>query len=101
MFWDSVAGVYDLFVNVVNRRTHTVLRKIVASLIQPGDCDSEAAAWFLSGSSHAPAVTRINSRSSADALPRRSLTSCAPCFFASFCALMTNGCETVSIQTKM
>ena len=37
MFWDSVAGVYDLFVNVVNRRTHLALRKIVANLIQPSD----------------------------------------------------------------
>ena len=37
MFWDSVAGVYDLFVNVVNRRTHMALRKIVANLIQPSD----------------------------------------------------------------
>ncbi|MBQ9037907.1 MAG: methyltransferase domain-containing protein [Clostridia bacterium] len=43
MFWDSVAGVYDLFVNVVNRRTHTALRKIVADLIQPGDCVLECA----------------------------------------------------------
>ncbi len=43
MFWDSVAGVYDLFVNVVNRRTHTALRKIVANLIQPGDCVLECA----------------------------------------------------------
>ena len=37
MFWDSVAGVYDLFVNVVNRKTHLALREIVANLIQPGD----------------------------------------------------------------
>ncbi|MDO4866678.1 MAG: methyltransferase domain-containing protein [Clostridia bacterium] len=37
MFWDSVAGVYDLFVNVVNRRTHVALREIVADLIRPGD----------------------------------------------------------------
>ena len=43
MFWDSVAGVYDLFVNVVNRRTHLVLRKIVANLIQPGDSVLECA----------------------------------------------------------
>ena len=43
MFWDSVAGVYDLFVNVVNHRTHTALRKIVADLIQPGDCVLECA----------------------------------------------------------
>ena len=37
MFWDNVAGVYDLFVNVVNRKTHKALREIVAGLIGPGD----------------------------------------------------------------
>ena len=37
MFWDQVAGVYDLFVNVVNRKTHKALRAIVADLVQPGD----------------------------------------------------------------
>jgi len=37
MFWDSVAGVYDLFVNIVNRRTHVALRKIVSDLIRPGE----------------------------------------------------------------
>ena len=37
MFWDRVAGVYDLFVNVVNRKTHQALRRIVADLIQPED----------------------------------------------------------------
>ena len=37
MFWDSVAGVYDIFVNVVNRKTHVALREIVANLIQPSD----------------------------------------------------------------
>ena len=37
MFWDSVAGVYDIFVNVINRQTHRALRAIVADHIQPGD----------------------------------------------------------------
>ena len=37
MFWDSVAGVYDIFVNVINRKTHRALTGIVAELIQPGD----------------------------------------------------------------
>ena len=32
MFWDRVAGVYDIFVNVINRRTHKRLREIVAGL---------------------------------------------------------------------
>ena len=37
MFWDRVAGVYDVFVNVINRRTHQKLRKIVSDLIEPAD----------------------------------------------------------------
>ena len=37
MFWDSVAGVYDIFVNVINRKTHQALRGIIADLIRPGD----------------------------------------------------------------
>lgn len=37
MFWDNVAGVYDLFVNIVNRKTHRKLKQIVADLIEPGD----------------------------------------------------------------
>ena len=37
MFWDNVAGVYDVFVNVINRKTHQKLKKIVSSLIEPGD----------------------------------------------------------------
>ena len=37
MFWDQVAGVYDVFVNVINRKTHKKLRQIVSVLIEPGD----------------------------------------------------------------
>ena len=37
MFWDRVAFIYDIFVNVINRRTHTALRGIVAREIGPGD----------------------------------------------------------------
>ena len=37
MFWDHVAGVYDIFVNVVNRKTHRELKRIVANLIWPED----------------------------------------------------------------
>ena len=29
MFWDQVAGVYDVFVNVINRKTHKKLKEIV------------------------------------------------------------------------
>ncbi|WP_329887473.1 class I SAM-dependent methyltransferase [Pseudoramibacter faecis] len=37
MFWDNVAGVYDVFVNVINRKTHRALRQVVADLINPED----------------------------------------------------------------
>ena len=37
MFWDQVAVVYDVFVNVINRKTHKELRQIVSALIEPGD----------------------------------------------------------------
>ena len=37
MFWDHVAGVYDVFVNVINRKTHIKLRRIMAGLIGPED----------------------------------------------------------------
>ncbi len=43
MFWDNVAGVYDLFVNVVNRKTHKALRRIVEGLIEPEDAVLECA----------------------------------------------------------
>ena len=43
MFWDKVAGVYDIFVNFINRKTHQKLKKIVSSLIGPDDTVLECA----------------------------------------------------------
>ena len=43
MFWDRVAGVYDVFVNVINRRTHQKLKEIVSDLIEPDDTVLECA----------------------------------------------------------
>jgi len=43
MFWDRVAGVYDVFVNVINRKTHRKLKKIVSALIEPDDAVLECA----------------------------------------------------------
>lgn len=37
MFWDNVAGVYDVFVKVVNAKTHKRLKEIVAGQIGYGD----------------------------------------------------------------
>ena len=43
MFWDRMAGVYDVFVNVINRRTHQELKEIVSDLIGPDDTILECA----------------------------------------------------------
>ena len=43
MFWDNVAGVYDIYVNVINRKTHKALRKIISELIDPEDTVLECA----------------------------------------------------------
>ncbi|MBQ9613757.1 MAG: class I SAM-dependent methyltransferase, partial [Lachnospiraceae bacterium] len=43
MFWDNVAGVYDVFVNVINRKTHQRLKRIVSDLIEPDDTVLECA----------------------------------------------------------
>jgi len=37
MFWDRVAGVYDIFVNVINRRVHRELRSLIAGIMKPGE----------------------------------------------------------------
>ena len=43
MFWDQVAGVYDICGNVINRKTHRKLKKIVSALIEPDDVVLECA----------------------------------------------------------
>lgn len=43
LFWDRVAGVYDVFVYLINAKTHKALKKEVASLICPSDTVLECA----------------------------------------------------------
>ena len=43
MFWDNVASVYDVFVNVINRKTHQKLKEIVSDLIEADDTVLECA----------------------------------------------------------
>lgn len=43
MFWDQVAVVYDVFVNVINRKTHQRLKEIVSDLIESEDTVLECA----------------------------------------------------------
>lgn len=37
MFWDNVAGVYDIFVKVINRKCHIALCEIIEERISPSD----------------------------------------------------------------
>ena len=37
MFWDNVAWIYGVFANVINRKAHRELKRIVGSLIGSGD----------------------------------------------------------------
>ncbi|MDO5138559.1 MAG: class I SAM-dependent methyltransferase [Oscillospiraceae bacterium] len=37
MFWDRVAGVYDIFVNIINTKTHQALKKTVSHCISSGE----------------------------------------------------------------
>jgi len=43
VFWDRVAGIYDIFVNVINGKTHKELRQIISNLIQAEDSVLECA----------------------------------------------------------
>ncbi len=43
MFWDRVAGVYDIFVNVINAKTHKELRNVIATQINHDDVVLECA----------------------------------------------------------
>ena len=43
MFWDNVAGIYDVFVNDINRKAHQKLKRIISSLIEPDDTVLECA----------------------------------------------------------
>ena len=47
MFWDNVAGVYDVFVNVINRKTHQKLKEIVSDLIEPDDTVLGSTCWTI------------------------------------------------------
>ena len=78
MFWDSVAGVYDIFVNVINRKTHRALREIVSDLIKPGDRVLECACGTgLLTEVIAPKCTRVTATDFAPKMLARAKKNCA------------------------
>lgn len=78
MFWDRVAGVYDLFVNVVNRKTHKALRRIVADLLEPGDNVLECACGTgLLSTAAAPRCRHLTATDFAPGMLKRAERNCA------------------------
>lgn len=78
MFWDRVAGVYDLFVNVVNRKTHKALRRIVADLLEPGDNVLECACGTgLLSTAAAPRCRHLTTTDFAPGMLKRAEKNCA------------------------
>ena len=47
MFRDKAAGVYDVFVSVINRRTYQKLKEIVSDLIEPDDTVLGSTCWTI------------------------------------------------------
>lgn len=43
VFWDNVAGVYDIFVNIINKKTHIGLCSAIEEMISPQDTVLECA----------------------------------------------------------
>ncbi len=78
MFWDRVAGVYDVFVNVINRETHQKLKKIVSGLIGPEDMVLECACGTgLLSAVIAPKCRQLTATDLSEKMLRRAEKNCA------------------------
>ena len=77
MFWDKVAGVYDIFVNVINRKTHKQLKKIVRNLIEPCDIVLECACGTgLLSAVIAPKCTRLTATDFSEKMLKKAEKNC-------------------------
>ncbi len=86
MFWDRVAVVYDVFVNVINRKTHKALRRIVSSLIQPGDTVLECACGTgLLSTAIAPKCKALTATDFAPKMLKRAEKNCSAFTNVTFC----------------
>lgn len=68
MFWDNVASVYDIFVKVINKRTHDELKRIVSQYIESQDKVLECAAG--TGMLSAVVAERCNNLVATDFSPK-------------------------------
>lgn len=78
MFWDNVAGVYDVFVDVINRKTHQELKQIVSALIEPEDVILECACGTgLLSAVIAPRCRHLTATDFSEKMLRRAKKNCA------------------------
>ena len=78
MFWDRVAGVYDVFVNVINRKTHQKLKEIVSALIEPEDAVLECACGTgLLSAVIAPRCRRLTATDFSEKMLKKAEKNCA------------------------
>ena len=80
MFWDQVAGVYDIFVNVINRKTHQRLKEIVSALIESEDTVLECACGTgLLSAVIAPRCRQLTATDFSEKMLKRAEKNCSPC----------------------
>ena len=80
MFWDRVAGVYDVFVNVINRRTHQRLKEIVSVLMEPDDTVLECACGTgLLSAVIAPKCRRLTATDFSEKMLKKAEKNCRTC----------------------
>jgi len=78
MFWDKVAGVYDVFVNVINRKTHQKLKKIVSDLIESEDAVLECACGTgLLSAAIAPKCRQLTATDFSEKMLKKAERNCA------------------------
>ena len=85
MFWDTVAGVYDIFVHVINRKTHQRLKQIVSDLIGPDDVVLECACGTgLLSAVIAPRCRRLTATDFSEKMLKQAKKNCSAFPNASF-----------------
>lgn len=78
MFWDKVAGVYDVFVRVINRKTHQRLKRIVADLVGPDDTVLECACGTgLLSAAMAPRCRQLTATDFSEKMLKKAEKNCA------------------------
>lgn len=91
MFWDYVAGVYDIFVNVINRNTHQQLKQIIADLLESDDNVLECACGTgMLSEVIAQTCRHLTATDYSEAMLKRARKNCAAFSNITFCSADIN-----------